>query len=71
MDKDRLLKNLKSASRGNFFSIEIPAVTKEDETKILEFAGELESDGKIKLRELVQREYSVYLHGILKYTSDH
>ena len=34
MDKDRLLKNLKSASRGNFFSIEIPAATKEDETKI-------------------------------------
>jgi hypothetical protein len=71
MDKDRLLKNLKSASRGNFFSIEIPVATKEDESKILEFAGELESDGKIKLRELVQREYSVYLHGILKYTSDH
>ena len=71
MDKDGLLKILKSASRGNFFSIEIPAATEEDETKILEFAGELESDGKIKLRELVQREYSVYLHGILKYTSDH
>ena len=36
-----------------------------------EFVRELEGDGKIKLRELVQREYSVYLHGMLKYTSDH
>lgn len=69
MNKDKLLKKLKSASRGNFFSIEIPTATKEDAKKVEEFAVELESEGKIKLRELVQREYSVYLHGILKYVS--
>jgi hypothetical protein len=70
MDKDRLLKNLKSASRSNFFSIEIPTATKEDEKKIEEFVRELERDGKIKLREFAQREYSVYLHGMLKYLSE-
>jgi hypothetical protein len=71
MNKERLLKKLKSASRGNFFSIEIPTDTKENAKKIVTIVGELESDGIIKLRELVQREYSVYLHGILKYVSDH
>jgi hypothetical protein len=70
MDKDRLLKSLKSASRSNFFSIEIPTATKEDEKKIEEFVRELERDGKIKLREFAQREYSVYLHGMLKYLSE-
>lgn len=69
MNKVRLLKNLNNASRGNFFSIEIPKTTKEDEKKIKELVGELESEGKIKLRECVQREYSVYLHGIIKYAS--
>jgi hypothetical protein len=71
MNKAGLLTKLKSVSRGNFFSIEIPTATKEDEKKIEEFVGELERDGKIKLREFVQREYSVYLHGMIKYTSDH
>ncbi|MBT2657963.1 hypothetical protein J7E81_22445 [Bacillus sp. ISL-18] len=70
MNKDGLLKKLKSASRGNFFSIEIPTATKEDEKKIEEFVGELEREGKIKLREIVQRQYSVYLHGIIKYVSE-
>lgn len=67
MHKLGLLKNLHSASRGNFFSIEIPKTTKEDENRIEELVGELVTEGKIKLRECVQREYSIYLHGIIKY----
>jgi hypothetical protein len=70
MNKVSLLKNLNTASRGNLFSIEIPKATKEDEEKIKELVNELERDGKIKLRECVQREYSVYLHGIIKYASE-
>jgi hypothetical protein len=70
MNKVSLLKNLNTASRGNLFSIEIPKATKEDEVKIKELVDELERDGKIKLRECVQREYSVYLHGIIKYASE-
>jgi hypothetical protein len=69
MNKVGLLKNLQNASRGNFFSIEIPKATKEDEEKIEELVRELESEGKIKIREFVQREYSIYLHGIMKYAS--
>jgi hypothetical protein len=67
MHKLGLLKILHNASRGNFFSIEVPKTTKEDETRIEELLGELVTEGKIKLRECVQREYSVYLHGIIKY----
>lgn len=67
MHKLGLLKKLHNASRGNFFSIEIPKATKEDENRIVELVGELVTEGKIKLRECVQREYSVYLHGIIKY----
>jgi hypothetical protein len=70
MNKAELLTKLKSVSRSNFFSIEIPTATKEDEKKIEEFIGELERDGKIKLREFAQREYSVYLHGIIKCVSE-
>jgi hypothetical protein len=70
MNKVGLLKKLLNVSRGNMFSIEIPKSTKEDEKKIEELAGELERDGKIKIRECVQREYSVYLHGIIKYASE-
>ncbi len=70
MNKVGLLKNLQNASRGNLFSIEIPKATKEDEKKIEELVGELEGEGKIKIRECVQREYSVYLHGIIKYASE-
>ena len=70
MNKVGLLKNLQNASRGNFFSIEIPKATKEDEKKIEELVGELEREGKIKLRECIQRDYSVYLHGIIKYASE-
>ncbi|NRD80944.1 hypothetical protein HPT25_26835 [Bacillus sp. BRMEA1] len=68
MDKISLLERLRNSSRGNFFSTEIPKATKEDEKKIEELVSELESEGKIKLRECAQREYSVYLHGIIKYT---
>jgi predicted transcriptional regulator len=70
MNKMGLLKNLHNASRGNLFSIEIPKSTTADEKKIAEMVEELEKDGKIKLRETVQREYSVYLHGIIKYASE-
>jgi hypothetical protein len=70
VNKVGLLKNLQNASRGNFFSIEIPKASKEDEKKIEELVGELEREGKIKLRECVQRDYSVYLHGIIKYASE-
>ncbi|WP_078409921.1 hypothetical protein [Priestia abyssalis] len=70
MNKDGLLKKFQTASRGNFFSIEVPKATKEDENKIEEWVKELEREGKIKLRECVPREYSVYLHGIIKYASE-
>jgi hypothetical protein len=70
MNKVGLLKNLHNASRRNMFSLEIPKATKEDEKKIEEWVGELEREGKIKLREYVQREYSVYLQGIIKYASE-
>lgn len=70
MNKVGLLKKLHIDSRGNFFSTEIPKATKEDEKKIKALVGELESEGKIKLRECVLREYSVYLHGIIKYASE-
>jgi hypothetical protein len=54
MNKVGLLKNLRNASRGNLFSTEIPNATKEDEKKIEQWLGELESEGKIKLRECVK-----------------
>ena len=66
MNKVELLKRLLNGSRGNMFSLEIPT-TKEDEKKIQELVRVLETEQKIKLREYVQREYSVYLHGIIKY----
>ncbi|MEH7111074.1 hypothetical protein V7124_01715 [Neobacillus niacini] len=67
MNKEALFKKISNSSRGNLFEAEIPKVTKEDEMAIEAWAGELESEGKIKLRECIRREYSVYLHGILKY----
>ena len=70
MNKGELLKNLHSASRGNLFALEIPKASKEDEKKIDELISELERDGKIKLRELVKRESTIYLHGIIKYASE-
>ncbi|WP_026692760.1 hypothetical protein [Peribacillus kribbensis] len=70
LNKVGLLRNLHNASRGNLFSLEIPKATKDDGNKIEEWIGELQVDGKIKLRECIQREYSVYLNGILKYASE-
>lgn len=70
MNKIGLLKSLRNASRGNLFSTEIPKATKEDENKIREWLIELESEGKIKVRECTQRESSVYLNGIMKYASE-
>lgn len=70
MNKVDLLKKLRNSSRGNLFSTEIPKTTNEDEKMIEQLAVELESEGKIKIRECVQREYSVYLHGIIKYASE-
>ncbi|MFC0471623.1 hypothetical protein ACFFHM_14260 [Halalkalibacter kiskunsagensis] len=68
MTKGELLKKLLNGSRGNFFSLEIPT-TKENEKKIEELVGVLVAEERIKLREYVQRDYSVYLHGIIKYAS--
>lgn len=69
MNKMDLLKALRNSSRGNLFAIEIPKASKEDEEKVKELVGELESEGKIKIRECLQREYSIYLHGIIKYAT--
>jgi hypothetical protein len=69
MNKVELLKKLLNSSRGNMFSLEIPT-TKENQKKIQELISVLETEKRIKLREYVQREYSVYLHGIIKYASE-
>jgi hypothetical protein len=69
MNKVELLKRLLNDSRGNRFSLEIPT-TKEDEKKIQDLVRVLENEQKIKLREYVQREHSVYLLGIIKYASE-
>ena len=69
MNKVELLKKLLNSSRGNLFSLEVPT-TKEDEKEIQELVRVLETEKKIKLREYVQREYSVYLQGIIKYASE-
>lgn len=70
MNKERLFKKLQKASRGNFFSMEIAKETEADDNQIEEWAKELEREGKIKLRECVQRESAVYLYGIIKYASE-
>jgi len=69
MNKSELLRKLLKVSRGNFFSLEIPT-TKATEKTIQELISLLEMEKKIKLREYVQREYSVYVHGIIKYASE-
>jgi hypothetical protein len=69
MNKSELLKNIHSSSRSNLFSIEIPKAAKEDERIIDGLLRELVQDGKIKLREVVQRDCSVYLSGIIKYAT--
>jgi hypothetical protein len=69
MDKNRLLKDCNHASRGNFFSLEIPANSKADGQNIEQMARELEKEGKIKIRECVHNDTFVYVHGIVKYAS--
>jgi hypothetical protein len=69
MHKVELFKKLLKSSKGNLFSLEFPT-TKENEKKIQELVRALETDKRIKLRENVQKEYSVYLHGIIKYASE-
>jgi hypothetical protein len=69
MNKVELLKKLLNSNRGNMFSLEIPT-TKENEIKIQELVRVLETEKRIKLKEYIQREYSVYLHGIIKYASE-
>jgi len=70
MSKESLLKNLRNATRGNFFTINIDKSLKDDKNMIEEFAKELERDGKIRLKECTQLEHSVLLSGILKYASN-
>jgi hypothetical protein len=70
MNSNELLKILRKSCQGNFFAIEIPVSTKEEEMNIRAIAAELERNGKIKLRECVKREYSIYLHGIMKYATE-
>ncbi|QOR67164.1 hypothetical protein IM538_03155 [Cytobacillus suaedae] len=69
MNKVELLKKLLNSRKGNFFSLEFPT-TKETEKMIQELIRLLETEKRIKLREYVQREYSVYIHGIVKYASE-
>lgn len=70
MNSIDLLKILRKSSQGNFFEIEIPISTVEEEVNIKTLATELERNGKIKIRECIEREYSVYLHGIMKYANE-
>jgi len=70
MNKIELFTSLRNASRSNLFSTEISKVSKEEENQINEWLRELEREGKIKVRECVQREGSVFIHGIMKYASE-
>ncbi|MCA1060595.1 hypothetical protein LCL96_16790 [Rossellomorea aquimaris] len=67
MTKIGLLKTLNKASRGNFFSIELPAHSIEEAETIEKAATELEKEGRIKIRECAQKGNSVYIQGIMKY----
>ncbi|WP_064094056.1 hypothetical protein [Rossellomorea aquimaris] len=70
MDKMGLLKDLNKTSRGNFFTIDIPTNSTKEEEKIEELARELEREGKIRIRECIQKESSVYIQGIIKYAAN-
>ena len=58
MNNVELLKILCNSSQGEFFEIEIPISTKEEEVNIKTLATELERNGKIKIRQCIEREYS-------------
>ncbi|NMH69306.1 hypothetical protein HF072_11025 [Bacillus sp. RO3] len=68
MNKVGLLKSLSKASRGNFFSIELPVSSDEEAETIEKSAAELEKEGKIKIRECTLKESCVYIQGIMKYS---
>ncbi|MEH7454822.1 hypothetical protein [Gottfriedia acidiceleris] len=70
MSKENLLKNLRLATRGNFFLINIENSLGNDTKMIEKLAKELEQDGIIKLKECTQLEDSLFLSGILKYASN-
>ncbi|PEJ50762.1 MULTISPECIES: hypothetical protein [unclassified Bacillus (in: firmicutes)] len=70
MSKKNLLKNLRLATRGNFFLITIKNSLEYDTKMIEKLAKELELDGLIKLKECTQLEDSLFLSGILKYASN-
>ena len=61
MNKNILLKSLSQASRGNFFTIELPVASKEEAEAIENAATELEREGKIKIREC-DSEGNFHLH---------
>ncbi|KPL60365.1 hypothetical protein [Rossellomorea vietnamensis] len=67
MNKNTLLKTLSQASRGNFFTIELPVQSGEEAETIEQVAAELEREGKIKIRECTSKESSIYIQGIIKY----
>ncbi|CAN7505503.1 hypothetical protein [Rossellomorea sp. LjRoot5] len=67
MNKNTLFKNLSQASRGNFFTIELPVSSKEEAAALEKAATELEREGKIKIRECTLKETSFYIQGIMKY----
>ncbi|WP_088071868.1 hypothetical protein [Gottfriedia luciferensis] len=70
MSKESLLKNLRLATRGNYFIITINNSLENDVKMIEKLARELELDGKIKLKECTKQEDSIFLSGILKYASN-
>ncbi|WP_409304951.1 hypothetical protein [Peribacillus sp. SCS-155] len=70
MNKNNLLKNLKDASIGNFFTVEIKKIIGDGYNSIGDMAKELELDGKIKIRAVADNGHSVCLHGLIKYASE-
>ncbi|MES9685213.1 MULTISPECIES: hypothetical protein [Bacillaceae] len=70
MSKESLLKNLRLATRGNYFLINIKNPLGNDKNMIEKLAKELELDGKIKLKECTHLEDSIFLSGILKFASN-
>ena len=47
LNKVGLLKILHNSSQSNFFSVEIPKATKDDEKKIEDLVRELQIEGKL------------------------
>ncbi|MEC2055120.1 hypothetical protein I6J18_09120 [Peribacillus psychrosaccharolyticus] len=70
MTKEDLFKVLHSSARGNFFTIELEKSRYQNGDEVMAFANELEAEGKIKIREFKQLKESIYLQGIIKYSSN-